>query len=93
MRIFIIFIKFIISIIKFIIIFFLLIFSKYIKMRIIRKHFEYKIIQKIFNDYKDFIISNFRDLSFNFLTKIFVIFIFFANHINKFNIFEFIIYE
>ena len=62
-------------------------------MRIIRKHFEYKIIQKIFNDYKDFIISNFRDLSFNFLTKIFVIFIFFANHINKFNIFEFIIYE
>ena len=62
-------------------------------MRIMRKHFKYKIIQKIFDDYKDLIISNLCDLSFNFLIEIFVIFVFLANHINKFNIFEFIIYE
>ena len=93
MRIFIIFIKFIASIVKFIIVFFSSIFSKFIKMKIVREYSEYKIIQKIFNNYKDFIISNFRDLSFDFLIKIFVVFIFFANRINKSNIFEFIIYE
>ena len=58
-----------------------------------RKHLKYKIIQKIFNDHKNFIISNLHNLSFNFLIKAFVIFIFFANHINKPNIFEFIIYK
>ena len=58
-----------------------------------RKHSEYKIIQKIFDNHKNFIISDLRDLLFDFLTKIFVIFAFFANHINKFNIFELIIYE
>ena len=68
-------------------------FSKSIKMRIMRKHLEYKIIQKIFNNYKNFIISNLYDLSFDFLMKAFVIFILFANYINKFNIFEFIIYK
>ena len=35
----------------------------------------------------------FRDLSFNFLIKVFIIFVFFANYVNKFNIFEFIIYK
>ena len=55
-----------------------------------RKYFEYKMI---FNNYKKFIISNFRDLSFNFLIKVFVIFIFFANYVNKLNIFKFIIYK
>ena len=44
MRIFIIFIKLITLIIKFIIIFFSSIFSKFIKIKIMRKHFEYKII-------------------------------------------------
>ena len=58
-----------------------------------RKHLEYKIIQKIFDNYKNLIISNLRDLSFDFLTKIFVVFIFFANYVNKLDIFEFIIYE
>ena len=58
-----------------------------------RKYFEYKIISKIFDNYKDFIISNFCDLLFNSLMKIFAIFILFANYVNKFNIFEFIIYE
>ena len=58
-----------------------------------RKHFEYEIIQKIFDDHKNLIISDFRDLLFDFLTKAFVIFIFFTNYINKFNIFEFIIYK
>ena len=62
-------------------------------MKIMREHFEYKIIQKIFNHYKDFIISNLRDLSFNFLTKIFIVFVFFANYVNKLNIFELIIYK
>ena len=38
------FIKLIISIVKSIVIFPLLIFSKFIKMKIIRKHFEYEII-------------------------------------------------
>ena len=55
-----------------------------------RKYFEYKIM---FNNYKKFIISNFRDLSFNLLIKVFVIFIFFANYVNKLNIFKFIIYK
>ena len=58
-----------------------------------RKHFEYEIIKKIFDDYKNLIILNFRDLSFDFLMRIFIIFVFFANYINKFNIFEFINYE
>ena len=58
-----------------------------------REHFEYEIIQKIFNNYKNFIIFNLRDLLFDFLTKTFVIFILFANYVNKFNIFEIIIYE
>ena len=88
---FITFIKFIILIIKFIIISPSLIFSKFIKIKIIRKHFEYKIIQKIFDNYKNLIILNFRDLLFNFLIKVFVVFILFTNYINKFNIFEFII--
>ena len=44
MRIFITFIKFITLIVKFIIIFFSSMFSKFIKMRIMREHFEYKII-------------------------------------------------
>ena len=88
-----IFIKFITSIVKSIIVFPSSIFSKFIKMRIVREHLEYKIIQKIFNDYKDFIISNLYNLLSNSLMRIFVIFIFFANHINKSNIFEFIIYE
>ena len=92
MRIFITFIKFIILIIKFIAVFSSSMFLKFIKMKIIRKHFEYEIIQKIFDDYKNLIISEFHNLSFDFLMRIFVIFIFFANHINKFNIFEFIIY-
>ena len=90
---FITFIKFIILIVKFIIIFSSLMFSKFIKMKIMRKHLEYKIIQKIFNDHKNLIISNFRDLSFNFLIRIFVVFFLLANYINKFNIFEFIIYK
>ena len=88
---FITFIKFIILIIKFIIISPSLIFSKFIKIKIIRKHFEYKIIQKIFDNYKNLIILNFHDLLFNFLIKVFVVFILFTNYINKFNIFEFII--
>ena len=87
------FIKFIISIVKFVIIFSSSISSKFIKMKTMRKHLEYKIIQKLFNDHKDFIISNFHNLLFNSLIKVFVVFIFFANHINKSNIFEFIIYE
>ena len=58
-----------------------------------RKHFKYKIIQKIFNNYKNLIISNLRNLSLNFLTGIFIIFALFANYVNKFNIFEFTIYE
>ena len=88
-----IFIKFIVSIVKFVIVFSSSIFSKFIKMKIMRKHFKYKIIQKIFDNHKNLIISNFRDLLFNFLIKTFAIFTFLANHINKFNIFEFIIYE
>ena len=88
-----IFIKFIALIVKFIIVSSLSIFSKFIKMKIIRKHFEYEIIQKIFNNYKNFIISNLYNFSFNFLTKVFVVFALFANYINKFNIFKFIIYE
>ena len=59
MRVFITFIKFITLIVKFIIAFSLSMFSKFIKIKIIRKHFEYKIIQKIFNDYKNLIISDF----------------------------------
>ena len=90
---FITFIKFITLIVRFIIVFSSSMFSKFIKMKIIRKHFEYEIIQKIFNDHKDLIISNLRNLSFDFLMKVFIIFIFFTNYINKFNIFEFIIYE
>ena len=31
-----------------------------------REHFEYKIIQKIFNDYKNLIISNLYNLLFDF---------------------------
>ena len=93
MRIFIIFIKFIILIVKFIIVFSSSIFSKFIKMRIIREHFKYKIIQKIFNNHKNFIISNLRNLLFNSLTKTFAIFAFFTNYINKLNIFKLIIYE
>ena len=93
MRIFMIFIKFITLIIKFVIIFPSLIFSNFIKMRVMRKRLKYDIIQKILNNYKDIIISNLHDLSFDFLIKIFIIFIFFINHINKFDIFEFIIYE
>ena len=58
-----------------------------------RKHFEYEIIYKIFINYKNFIISNFRNFLLNFLIRVFTIFVFFANHINKFNIFEFIIYK
>ena len=81
MRVFITFIKFIALIIKFIIVFPSSIFSKFIKIKIIRKYFEYKIIYKIFNNYKNLIISNFRDLSFNFLMRIFIIFIFFANYL------------
>ena len=87
------FIKFIILIIKSITASPSSISSKFIKMKIIRKHFEYEIIQKIFNDYENLIILNLRDLSFNSLIEIFIIFIFFANYINKFNIFEFIIYK
>ena len=90
---FITFIKSITLIARFIIIFPSSMSSKFIKMRIIRKHLEYKIIQKIFNNYKNLIISNLRDLSFDFLTKTFVVFILFANYVNKFNIFEFIIYK
>ena len=93
MRVFIIFIKFIILIVKFIITFSSSISSKFIKIKTIREHFEYKIIQKIFNNYKNLIISNFRDLLFDFLIKAFVIFILFINYVNKFNIFELIIYE
>ena len=44
MRVFITFIKFIILIIKFVIIFSSSIFLKFIKMKIMRKHFEYEII-------------------------------------------------
>ena len=58
-----------------------------------RKHLKYKIVQKIFDDHKNLIISNLHNLSFDFLTKTFVIFILFMNHVNKFNIFKFIIYE
>ena len=58
-----------------------------------REHLEYEIIQKIFNNHKNLIISNFRDLSFNSLTKTFVTFTLFTNYVNKFNIFEFIIYK
>ena len=47
----------------------------------------------MFDDHKDLIISKLRDLSFDFLINTFIISIFLANHINKFNIFEFIIYE
>ena len=90
---FITFIKFITLIVRFIIVFSSSMFSKFIKMKIIRKHFEYGIIQKIFNDHKDLIISNLRNLSSDFLMKVFIFFIFFTNYINKFNIFEFIIYE
>ena len=93
MRVFMIFIKFIALIVRLIVIFFLLMFSKSIKMRAMRKHLEYEIIQKIFDDYKNLIISNLRDLLFDFLMRVFVIFILFANHVNKFNIFELIIYE
>ena len=93
MRIFITFIKFIILIVRFIIVFFSLMFLKFIKMRVMRKHLEYKIIQKIFDDHKNLIISNLYNLLFDFLTKAFVIFTLFTNYINKFNIFEFIIYE
>ena len=39
-----IFIKFIALIIKLIIVFFSFIFSKFIKMKIVREHFKYKII-------------------------------------------------
>ena len=84
---------FIISIVKFIIAFLLSIFSKFIKMKIMREHFQYEIIQKIFDDHKNLIISNLYNLLFDFLTKFFVVFTLFANYINKFNIFEFIIYE
>ena len=90
---FIIFIKSVASIIKFIITFFSFIFSKFIKMRIVRKYFKYKIIQKIFDDHKNLIISNLCDLSFDFLIEILVVFAFLANYINKFNIFKFTIYE
>ena len=93
MRMLVTFIKFIILIIKFVIISFSFISSKFVEMKIMREHFEYEIIQKIFNDHKNLIISNFCDLSFDSLIKIFVIFTLFANHINKFNIFESIIYE
>ena len=93
MRVFMTLIRFTASIVKFIIIFFSSISSKSVEIRIMRKHFEYKIIQKILNDYKDLIISNLRDLSFNSLIKIFAIFILFINYINKFNIFKFKIYE
>ena len=93
MRMFMTFIKFITLIVKFIIVFPSLMSLKFIKIKVMREHFEYEIIQKIFNDYKNFIISNFRDLSFDFLMKTFIVFIFFANHINKLNIFEFITYE
>ena len=91
--VFIIFIKFIALIVKSIIVSSSSIFLKFIKMRIIRKHLKYKIIQKIFDDHKNLIISNFRDLLFDFLTRNFVIFILFANYINKLNIFKFIIYK
>ena len=91
--VFIIFIKSITLIIKLIIASPSSIFSKSIKIKIIRKHFKYKIIQKIFDDYKDLIISNLHNLSFNSLTKTFVVFILFTNHVNKLNIFKFTIYE
>ena len=58
-----------------------------------RKHPEYKIIQKIFNDHKNLIISDLRDLSPNFLIRVFTIFALFTNHVNKFDIFEFTTYE
>ena len=90
---FITFIKFITLIVKSIVISPSSIFLKFIKIKIIRKHLEYKIIQKIFNDYKNLIISNLRNLLFNFLMRTFVIFVFFTNYINKFNIFEFTIYK
>ena len=45
------------------------------------------------DDHKNLIISNFYNLSFDFSIEIFIAFILFANYINKFNIFEFIIYE
>ena len=62
-------------------------------MRTMREYLEYEIIQKIFDDHKNLIISNLRDLSFDFSIEIFVVFAFFANYINKFNIFKLIIYE
>ena len=93
MRVFITFIKPAASIVEFIITFSLSMFSKFIKIKIMRKHLEYKIIKKIFNGHKNLIISNFRDLLFDSLTKVFAIFVFFANYINKFNIFEFTIYK
>ena len=93
MRVFITFVKSIASIVRFIVAFFLFIFSKFVEMKIMRKHFEYEIIQKIFNNHKNFIISNLRDLSFNPLIETFAAFTLFMNHINKSNIFEFTIYE
>ena len=93
MRVFMTFIKFIILIVRFVIAFPSLMFLKFIKMRIMREHLEYEIIQKIFNDYKNLIISNLRDLSFDFLIETFIVFVFLANYVNKFNIFKFIIYE
>ena len=93
MRVFMTFIKFITLIVKFVVISLSSISSKFIEMRIMREHLEYKIIQKIFNDHKNLIISNLRNLLFDFLMKVFVIFALFANYINKFNIFKFIIYE
>ena len=67
--------------------------SKFIKMKTVRKHLEYKIIQKIFDNHKNLTIPNLRDLSFNSLIEIFAAFALLANHINKFNIFKLTIYE
>ena len=58
-----------------------------------REHLEYEIIQKILNDHRNLIISDFRDLSFDSLTEAFAIFALLANHINKLDIFKSIIYE
>ena len=44
MRVFMTFIKFIISIIEFVVVSPSLMFLKFIKMRVMRKHFEYKVI-------------------------------------------------
>ena len=67
--------------------------SKFVEMKTVRQHLEYEIIQKILDDHKDFIIPNLHDLSFDLLIETFATFALLTNHINKFDIFELIIYE